>query len=89
MKILRLTIADAQEKNGPVWVNFDLVERVESRRDCDGKDLGGARIYFANDSMVLTKESAEDIMMALSVMDNKPYNVGISYYVGKGAGGSQ
>lgn len=67
-----------------------LKEHVESRYDGDGKALGGARVHLINDATpLLVEESAEDIVQALSVMDNKPYNVGIAYYVRKRTGGSK
>ena len=87
MKILRLTSADTTREDRSVWVNFDFVEYVESRYD--GEAFYGARIHFANDTVVMVSELAEDIMQALSVMDNKPYNVGISYYIRKRTGGSK
>ena len=82
MKILRLTNADTTREDRSVWINFDFVEYVESRYNGDGKALDGARVYLVNDATpLLVEESAEDIVMSLSVMDNKPYNVGIAYYV--------
>ena len=90
MKIIRLTSADTTREDRSVWINFDFVEYVESRYDGDGKALGGARVHLINDAaLLLVEESAEDIVMSLSVMDNKPYNVGIAYYVRKKTGGSQ
>lgn len=89
MKILRLTNADTTREDRSVWVNFDFVEYVESRYNGDGNTLNGTRIHFVNDDTVLVEESAEDIIMSLSVMDNKCYNVGIGYYVRKRTGGSQ
>lgn len=82
MKILRLTDADTTREDRSVWINFNFVEYIESRYDGDGKALGGARVYLINDAApLLVEESAEDIVMSLSVMDNKPYNVGIAYHV--------
>ena len=93
MKILRLTNADTTREDRSVWINFDFVEYVESRYDgYDGKALGGARVHLINDATpLLVEESAEDIIMSLSVMDNKAYNVGIAYYVNvkKRTGGSK
>jgi len=92
MKILRLTNADTTREDRSVWINFDLVEYIESRYDgYDGKALGGARVHMINDAApLLVEESAEDIIQALSVMDNKPYTAGIaSYYARKRTGGSK
>ena len=89
MRVLRLTNIDTTREDRSVWIDFDFVEYVESRYDgYDGKALGGARVHLINDATpLLVEESAEDIIMSLSVMDNKPYNVGIAYYVRKRAGG--
>lgn len=79
MKILRLTSADFTRDDRSVWVNFDLVKYVEGH-------YKGARIHFTDDTTVLVEESAEDIMMAFSAMDNKPYdkyNVGIALLCAK------
>lgn len=89
MKVLKLTNADTTREDRSVWVNFDFVEYVESRYDGDGKALNGARIHFTNDVTVLVSESADDIIQALSVMDNRLYNAGISYYIRKRTGGSK
>ena len=91
MKILRLTNADTTREDRSVWVNFDFVDYIERHYNDERKALDGARIHFSNNVTVLVSESAKDIIQALSVMDNKPYNVGIAYYVNvkKRTGGSK
>ena len=77
MKILKLTSYDRTRTDRALWVNFDYVIRIKNRHNAMGEKIGGAEINLVNDMDIAVMESAEDIIRALSIMDNKDYNKGV------------
>ena len=78
MRILKLTSYDRTRTDRAIWVNFDYVIRVKNRHNAMGEKIGGAEINLVNDMDIAVTESAEDIIKALSIMDNKDYNKGVT-----------
>lgn len=78
MRILKLTSYDRTRKDRALWVNFDYVIRIKNRHNALGDKIGGSRINLVNDTPIEVEESAEDILKALSIMDNKDYNKGVT-----------
>lgn len=78
MRILKLTSYDRTRKDRALWVNFDYVIRIKNRHNAMGEKIGGAEINLVNDMDIAVTESAEDIIKALSIMDNKDYNKGVN-----------
>ena len=77
MRILKLTSYDRTRTDKAIWVNFDYVIRIKNRYNTMGEKIGGAEINLVNDMDVAVTESAEDIIKALSIMDNKDYSEGV------------
>lgn len=77
MRILKLTSYDRTRTDRAIWVNFDYVIRIKNRHNALGEKIGGAEINLVNDMDISVTESAEDIIKALSIMDNKDYNKGV------------
>ena len=77
MRILKLTSYDRTRADRAIWVNFDYVIRIKNRHNALGDKIGGAEINLVNDMDISVTESAEDIIKALSIMDNKDYNKGV------------
>lgn len=78
MRILKLTSYDRTRTDRALWVNFDYVVRIKNRHNAMGDKIGGAEINLVNDMDIAVMESAEDIIKALSIMDNKDYNRGVA-----------
>lgn len=78
MRILKLTSYDKTRKDRAIWVNFDYAVRIKNRHNALGDKIGGAEINLVNDADISVTESAEDIIKALSIMDNKDYNRGVT-----------
>lgn len=78
MRILKLTSYDRTRTDRSLWVNFDYVIRIKNRHNALGEKIGGAEINLVNDMDIAVTESAEDIIKALSIMDNKDYNRGVT-----------
>ena len=78
MRILKLTSYDRTRKDRVLWVNFDYVVHIKNRHNAMGDKIGGAEINLVNDTDISVMESAEDIIKALSIMDNKDYNRGVT-----------
>lgn len=78
MRILKLTSYDRTRIDRALWVNFDYVVRIKNRHNAMGEKIGGAEINLVNDMDISVTESAEDIIKALSIMDNKDYNRGVT-----------
>ncbi len=78
MRILKLTSYDQTRKDRALWVNFDYVIRIKNRHNVLGDKIGGAEINLINDMDISVMESAEDIIKALSIMDNKDINKGVT-----------
>ena len=78
MRILKLTSYDRTRTDRALWVNFDYVVRIKNRHNALGEKIGGAEINLINDMDISVTESAEDIIKALSIMDNKDYNRGVT-----------
>ena len=78
MRILKLTSYDRTRTDRSLWVNFDYVIRIKNRHNAMGEKIGGAEINLVNDMDIAVVESAEDIIKALSIMDNKDYNRGVT-----------
>lgn len=76
MRILKLTSYDRTRTDRAIWVNFDYVIRIKNRHNGTGEKIGGAEINLVNDMDISVTESAEDIIKALSIMDNEDYNRG-------------
>ena len=78
MRILKLTSYDRKRTDRALWVNFDYVIRIKNRHNALGDKIGGAEINLVNDMDISVTESAEDIIKALSIIDNKDYNKGVT-----------
>lgn len=78
MRILKLTSYDRTRTDRALWVNFDYVVHIKNRHNALGEKIRGSRINFVNDTPIEVEESAEDIIKALSIMDNKDYNKGVT-----------